>query len=134
MGILDSSGWAESTSSVSIVNTSDNTASSLSKSNLAKSVGLGFSLANSMDTIASKMGVDSRDSSMNSRDMRVDSWDMGILDSSGWAESTSSVSIVNTSDNTASSLSKSNLAKSVGLGFSLAIGMNTIRITRVHSS
>merc|ERR1719154_437415 len=119
MGILDSSGWAESTSSVSIVNTSDNTASSLSKSNLAKSVGLGLSLANSMDAIASKMGIDSRDGSMNSRDMRVDSWDMGVLDSSGWAESTNSMSIVNTSDNTASSLSKSNLAKSVGLGFSL---------------
>merc|ERR1740128_1570922 len=109
-------------------------------SNLLESVGLSFPLAIGMGTIWISR-VDSRDSIMDSWDMSsVDSGDMGssvycrnsVSYSCGRLQS-SSMSIVNTSDHSTSSLSMSNLLKSVGLSLPLAIGMDTIWISRVDS-
>merc|ERR1711892_1445620 len=125
-----SCGWLQS-SSMSIVNSSDHSTSSLSMSNLLKSVGFSLPLAIGMNTVwigrvdTSNMGHctigiarvdtgrDSRDSSMDSGDMSsVDSGD-SVSYSCGWLQS-SSMSIVNSSHHSAIGLSMSNLFESVG--------------------
>merc|ERR1711892_250946 len=87
--------------------------------------------------------VDSGDTSMNSGDMSsVGSGDMGsvycgdsyrVVSYSCGRLKSSTMSIVNSSDHSTSSLSMSNLLKSVGFSLPLTIGMDTIWISRVDS-
>merc|ERR1712123_134986 len=130
---MGSSGWLKS-STMSKVNSSDHSTSSLSMSNLLKNVGFSLPLTICMDTIWNSR-VDSGDCSMDSGEMSsIHSRDMGnsgVSYGCGWDQSSS---IVNTSDHASSSLSMSNLFESVGLGLPLAIGMNTIWIGRVDTS
>jgi len=130
---------SKSTSAMAIVDTSDNPASCLSKSNLCKSVGfsfplaivvLGFSLA-VVKTIW--ISISSVGSGVYCRDVgSIDSRN-NMFYSCCRSKSTSAMAIVNTSDNPSCCLSKSNLCKSVGLSFPLAI-VDSIRIPSIDTS
>merc|ERR1719474_1742297 len=116
---IDSLGRLES-STMSKVNGSNFSTSSLTSSNLSQCVGLSFSLAKMMESIGiGSMSVDNWICSNNVGGSKFHF--LGRLESS-------SMSKVNGSNFSTSSLASSNLSQGVGLSFSLAKMMESIRI------
>ena len=141
--VVSNSGGRDQSRTMSIVNSSHHSSGSLSMSNLLKGVRFSLSLAIGVDKrIAGvdtsnmmgsnpDMGVDTSNMMGSNPDMGVDTWNNSV-NSSGWDRG-SSMSIADGSDDSAISLSSSNLANSVWLGLSLAISMD-IGIAGVDTS
>ena len=127
--VVSNSGGRDQSRTMSIVNSSHHSSGSLSMSNLLKGVRFSLSLAIGVDKRIA--GVDTSNMMGSNPDMGVDTWNNSV-NSSGWDRG-SSMSIADGSDDSAISLSSSNLANSVWLGLSLAISMD-IGIAGVDTS
>merc|ERR1712106_928698 len=110
-GVVRNSGGGDQSTSMAIVNSSDDTSGSLSVSNLLKGLRLGLSLAVSMEI---RVGMIGRIGNMwNNTNSRYQSCSMAIAYSS---------------DDSSISLSSSNLCNSVGLRLSLGLSFAIVDI------